>query len=287
MFDFRYHALSLAAVFIALVVGLLLGVAIGDRELVSSAREDLRDSLREDVRRAGEEREEARARLREQEAFAAAVYPILTDGLLRDARIGLVLLGDDDNAPDIVRDALEPTGADLAFVAVVREQLELGAIAERARGTRYADVEREPALVDDLGTRIGIQMVLGGRLIGQVRTPMLKSQSGNFGDVDGVVVLRSGEKPADDDTAKLLADVHDGIVRGLVQTGVPVVGVERRASDPSSIGWFRERELSTVDNVDEIAGHAALVFVLAGNEGAYGRRDSAQALLPPVVGRPR
>jgi hypothetical protein len=31
MFDFRYHALSLAAIFIALVVGLLLGAAIGAR----------------------------------------------------------------------------------------------------------------------------------------------------------------------------------------------------------------------------------------------------------------
>ena len=48
MFDFRYHALSLAAVFIALVVGLLLGVAIGDKELVSGARQELRDSLRAD-----------------------------------------------------------------------------------------------------------------------------------------------------------------------------------------------------------------------------------------------
>ncbi len=78
MFDFRYHALSLAAVFIALVVGLLLGVAIGDKELVSSAQRDLRSSLRADVRQADQERDEAKARLREQEQFADAAYPILT-----------------------------------------------------------------------------------------------------------------------------------------------------------------------------------------------------------------
>ena len=65
MFDFRYHALSLAAVFLALVVGLLLGVAIGDKELVSSAQRDLRSSLRADVRQADQERDEAQARLRE------------------------------------------------------------------------------------------------------------------------------------------------------------------------------------------------------------------------------
>src|ERR671917_765207 len=62
--------------------------------------------------------------------FADAAYPILTGGQLPGARIGLVLLGDDDGAPDIVRDALEPTGADLAFVAVVRERVDLGALAE-------------------------------------------------------------------------------------------------------------------------------------------------------------
>ncbi|MBW3653440.1 MAG: copper transporter [Actinobacteria bacterium] len=60
-----------------------------------------------------------------------------------------------------------------------------------------------------------------------------------------------------------------------------------KGSDPSSIAWFRERELSSVDNLDEPAGRAALVFVLAGSQGAYGRDDSAQALLPPVVRRAR
>ncbi|MGH2941978.1 MAG: copper transporter [Solirubrobacteraceae bacterium] len=287
MFDFRYHALSLAAVFIALVVGLLLGVAIGDKELVSSARQDLRDSLRADVREADQERDDAQARVREQEQFADAAYPILTNRQLPGRRIGLVLLGDDDGAPDIVRQALEPTGADLAFVAVVRENVDVKGLAERARGTRYAGLERDPSLLDDLGKRAGIQMVLGGRLVGRVRTALLQSLSGSFGDLDGVVVLRSSRKPAGEDDAKRLSDLHDGIARGLVQTGVKVVGVERRSSEPSHIGWFRDRELSSVDNVDENAGRAALVFVLAGAQGAYGRRDSAQALLPPVVGRAR
>lgn len=287
MFDFRYHALSLAAVFIALVVGLLLGVAIGDKELVSGAREELRDSLRADVRKADQERDEAKARQREQERFADAAYPILTANQLPDARIGLVLLGDDDGAPEIVRDALEPTGADLAFVAVVRQGVDLAAVAESARGTRYANLEEDPTLLDDLGRRAGIQMVLGGRLIGQVRTGLLRSLSGRFGDLDGVIVMRSTDKPADKEAAERLDALQDGIARGLVQTGVRVVGAERRASEPSSIGWFRDRELSSVDNVDEQAGSAALVFVLAGSQGAYGRRDSAQALLPPVVGRAR
>ncbi|MDP1849627.1 MAG: copper transporter [Solirubrobacteraceae bacterium] len=287
MFDFRYHALSLAAVFIALVVGLLLGVAIGDKELVSSAREDLRSSLRADVRQADQERDEAKARLEDQEDFADEAYPILTRDQLRGRRIGLVVLGDDDAAPDMIRRALEPTGADLALVAVVRENVELQALADRAIGTRYADVAQDADLLDDLGRRVGIQMVLGGRLVRQLRTALLDRLSGSFGNLDGVIVMRPSDRPEDKDAADRLAALQDGIARGLVQTGIKVVGVERRASDPSHIGWYREREMSTVDNIDEHAGRAAMVFVLAGAQGAYGRDDAAQDLLPPVVGRVR
>ncbi len=287
MFDFRYHALSLAAVFIALLVGLLLGVAIGDKELVSSAKNDLRSSLRADVREADRERDQAKSRLREQERFTDDAYPILANDQLRGRRIGLVVLGDDDGAPDMIDEALEPTGADLALVAVVRENIDLDALAEGARGTRYADVARDPSLLDDLGRRVGIQMVLGGRLVGQLRTVLLPSLSGRFGGLDGVVVMRPAVAPKDKDTADRLAVLQDGIARGLVQTGVKVVGVEPRASDPSHIGWYRDREMSSVDNIDEQAGRAAMVFVLAGAQGAYGRGDGAQALLPPVVGQVR
>ena len=287
MFDFRYHALSLAAVFVALVVGLLLGVAIGDKELVSSARQELRESLRADVRQAGRERDEALARVRELDRFGAEAYPILTGGQLRGRRIGLVLLGDDDEAPDLVRRALEPAGADLSLVAVLRDNVELGALGERAQGTRYADVEQQPQLLDDLGRRAGIQIVLGGRLVERLRTVLLQSLSGRFGNLDGVVVMHPPQPPANDDAARRVSALQDGIARGLVATGVKVVGVERRRADPSHIGWYRQRELSSVDNVDEHAGRAALVFVLAGAQGAYGRDDRAQALLPPVVGRAR
>jgi hypothetical protein len=275
--------MSLAAVFIALVVGLLLGVAIGDKELVSSARKDIRDSLRSDVRRADGERDAAKARLATEQQYGDKTYPILTGGRLSGRRIGLVLLGPSDISPDAVRRWLDPAGASLSLVAQVRDDVDPKALAERARGTRYAAVDSRPELVGALGRRAGIQMVDGGRLVGQLRTALLQSLSGEFGDLDGVVVIRPPTLPRDKAAAERLAALQDGITRGLAQTGVKVVGIEASDTDPSQIGWYRDRELSTVDNVDETAGHAALVFVLAGADGAFGRRDDAQDLLPPVV----
>ena len=48
MFDFRYHALSLVAVFLALGIGIVLGATLGD-SVVSEANKDVRSSLRGDV----------------------------------------------------------------------------------------------------------------------------------------------------------------------------------------------------------------------------------------------
>ena len=49
MFDYRYHALSLAAVLLALAVGVLIGVAIGDSNLVSSAKNGIVHNLESEV----------------------------------------------------------------------------------------------------------------------------------------------------------------------------------------------------------------------------------------------
>ena len=46
MFDFRYHVASLTAVFLALVIGILVGVGIADRGLLDQAKKTLLESAR-------------------------------------------------------------------------------------------------------------------------------------------------------------------------------------------------------------------------------------------------
>ena len=122
MFDFRYHALSLVAVFLALMIGLLLGVAIGDQGLVSSAEQNVRDSLRKDVRDARAESAGLRKELAERRRFEQAVYPLLVDDRLAGQRIGLIGMGGlPDGAIRAVRRALENTGGRLSAVGIVRE----------------------------------------------------------------------------------------------------------------------------------------------------------------------
>ena len=62
MFDFRYHALSLGAVFLALGLGIVLGATLGD-QVVSTANRDLRSSLRGEVEKARSNARDASAQV--------------------------------------------------------------------------------------------------------------------------------------------------------------------------------------------------------------------------------
>src|SRR4051812_42078736 len=114
MFDFRYHALSLVAVFLALAIGLLLGVAIGDQGLVSSAERDIRSSLRRDVRNARNESDRLRTDLNEEKQREEQLYPLMAGGRLPGGRIGIVAFGSvPDSVVRSVREGLAPTGGTL------------------------------------------------------------------------------------------------------------------------------------------------------------------------------
>jgi hypothetical protein len=286
VFDFRYHALSLVAVFLALAVGLLLGTAIGDSGLVSSAKQDIEQSLRGDVKASRAQADELRSELDRRDSYEKQTFPDLVAGRLSGEQIALVFLGDtNESAVDEVRESLEAAGANLRWVGALREPPDVAGLAERAQGSRYAALGIDPTLLAPFAHRMGVQLVTGGRLVSQVRPALLRSFSGDLGVVDGVVVMRSPKRPEETDDEKgTTVTLEDGLVSGMNRTDVPVVGVEELDTDPSQVDWYRSRGMASVDSIDQVSGRAALVFALAGADGAYGLKSSAEALLPRVVG---
>ena len=284
MFDFRYHALSLISVFLALVLGLLLGVAIGDKGLVSSAERDIRASLRGDVRKAQAESENLRSQLDEQNKFLQEAYPLMVGSRLIGERVGVVTLGNiSDSEIGNVRDALEATGARLTSVASLRTPLDLPALSQASLGTPYQNLQTDPKLAKRFGERVGAgYMAGGGRLLQRVRRALLASSSGALGGVDSVVVIREPrtfQKPQQD----VLNSFEDGLMSGLSANNGTVVGVETTDTKPSQVGWYRDHDMASVDDVDQLPGRAALVFALAGADGAFGSKSSADALLPKAA----
>jgi hypothetical protein len=280
VFDFRYHALSIVAVFLALAIGLLLGVAIGDKGLVSSAERDIRSSLRKDVRNARADSARLRKQLAERDNLEEQLYPLMVGGRLPGQRVGLISLGSvPDEVVDDVRSALGPTGGRLVQVSVIRVPPDTRALARELRGTRFEGLATNPKALNAFGRRIGADFVKNGNALRRVKGTLLESSSGTSNGLGGVVLYREGEEltGAARDTA---AAFEDGVVAGLKRTQVPLVGVEESSRDPSGVPWLKDHGISSVDNVDELTGKASMVFVLGGASGAFGTDGDADRLVP-------
>jgi hypothetical protein len=128
---------------------------------------------------------------------------------------------------------------------------------------------------------MGRQIVAGGELPQRVRHSLFSSSRGEFDPLDAVVLVRDREGLKGREAA--LEDAfEDSLIAGLKRSKAALAAVERQDADPSQVGFFKDRGVSTVDDIELVAGHTALVYVLAGAEGQFG--TGGGKLLPP---RPR
>ncbi len=281
----RYHAASLAAVFLALAVGILIGVGFGS-DIVNGTADDLEESLASDLDSARADVDELEAQLAEENDLSAALAPAVVENRLRGREVAIVALGAlDESLTDGVRGALEPAGAKVQEIAVVREPPDGDAAAAVvARPNRNESRAEELARASRVAGR---SLVTGGAKFADLRAALFSRYSGEPGDIDGVVIVRQrpadlqGREGTDTDT------VEDGIIAG-IQEALPdrrlaVVGTEEADADPSSIPFFSDRGVASVDNIDELAGKVSLVYVLGGAEGEFGVKDTADALLPDLL----
>ena len=283
MFDLRYHVASLAAVFVALLIGILVGVGLTGK---------VDDAEKNELRRRAAAAESQLQSINEQQATASREsnalrrlgmlgYPLLMDDRLRDRRVALLFVGPaDETVQSSVATALEDAGArGLARMRALNLPVDQDrfdrALAGRASLARYQGPER----LSELGRLLAQELVVGGdaEAWDALSTDLVIGQSGRAGPpVEGVVVARTVD-PQEGDTARFLR----GLYEGLADTGVPAVGVEKSSDNPSAIDVFDRAGLASVDNVETPPGRLALALVLAGAEpGHYGVKETAERALP-------
>jgi hypothetical protein len=297
MFDFRYHLVSLAAVFIALAVGILLGAAIsgklGDAEnaLMKDRVKSISDQLAQERSRSDiiERRSEAA-----QELLTDA-YPALMANRLAEKGFAVLFLGPVDSS---VRSAVERTLADADAGSPVRlvaldSPVDPQELDSALQGDELLAQYAEGG--DDFGA---LGEALGRDLIEGAGTPLwttlssslIEERSGTTATpVDGAIVVQTWHEPdppgdADQQSrTRATESLFEGLIRGLESTSLPVVGVQTTGAE-TDLALFRQASVSSVDDVDAVAGRLALALLLQGAEpGHYGVKDSATSGIAPPI----
>ena len=288
MFDLRYHVASLAAVFLMLVVGILIGIGISGRGFVSDAERtrlngDIAD-LREQVEAASADIDDLRRRQKVAEDFVKGAYPALAENRLAGKRFAVVVVGSvDQRSLEFVQAAIDDDASGhVTRMRAMTMPLRLDAVESALKSHReFSGYVGDEELIN-LGRDLARELVSGGKtpLWDALETEIVEQRDGSFGrPVDGVVVIRSAG-PQAGPTSRFLG----GLYQGLGSTGEPAVGVEQTRVEQSAIPVFQRYRLSTVDGIDTELGQLALVLLLDGADpGDYGIRDTADdGILPPI-----
>ena len=207
MFDLRYHVASLAAVFVALLIGILVGVAMSGK--VDDAE---KQSLQSDVNRLEAQLDAASERrvtgTREQKAFRAFVknaYPALIADRLVGKRIAIIFVGPVDAG---LRRAIERAVDDAGSSAPLRiRALKVPVDPSKLDGELDGDLaEYRTGGLEDLGGELARELVDGGDTPAwdAVSPLIVEEKAGSFRrPADGVVVVRT-VKAQQGETAQFL-----------------------------------------------------------------------------------
>lgn len=284
MFDLRYHVASLAAVFFALVIGILVGVALASHGLGHAERQQ----LEHDLHAAQADNTSLQAQLREYRkdaAFVGNAYGAVMQNRLQGMRVAVLFVGKvDDRTRSAIEQTLTDGGATLLRLRGISVPVDAHTI-EQALGNRkqLASYTSGTDRFRRIGTELADEFVAGRDtpLWDALESNLVEERSGSSRrPADAVVVVRTAQPQ----TRLASAQLVSSLLSELGSLSTPTVGVERDHTRPSTVPAFSRFGLSTVDDVDLPIGRVALAVLLAspGTSAAhYGLRDG-ETILPPI-----
>jgi hypothetical protein len=285
MFDLRYHVASLAAVFFALVIGILVGVALASHGLGNAERKKLEADLSAANARVDDLTAQAKAD-KVETAFAGSAYDAVMANRLRGAHVGVLFIGPvDHTVRTLVDTTLNDAGASLTRMRALTLPVNAHAIqGELAKHSALAAYAVGPKRFLNVGRELATEFVAGKNtsLWDALEDQLVEVRSGSGKQpVDAVVLVRTAKPQTRPASAQLVA----GLFRAFADGGVPTVGVEIRGTFPSAVPTYKHYNLSSVDDLDLPEGRVALAVLLASDPpttGHYGLQDVDDAIVPTI-----
>ena len=306
MINFRFHLVSLTAVFLALAVGIGVGAAVVDQATVDLLRRQL-DQVETRRDRTNSENAALRTELARWDDFSRQAGDQVVSGRLQDVPLLLVAVeGVDRGSMASLRESVVAAGATYEGTVWLTSKWrlvqpdharELGGIVGGLVGEERPDVVRRAALGRLAeswagGDRAPLLAALAAAAFATFEAPAASPAPLSSLPLQGtryVIVSGEGAAVPSESLAVPLTELL------ALEGGIPIVAAEPGAAAPKPedrppfVGPLRANSdvaarLSTVDNVDDYRGRVAVVLALdvlgQGRTGHFGVRPGAQRLVP-------
>lgn len=319
MIDFRYHLVSIIAIFLALALGLVVGA--------SALRGSVTEQLRNQGARLNQENQELRAQKRATDqvntyngqVMATIAGQVVADRLKGESVVFVGAPGADEQMRAQTADMVNKAGArisgyvalqdkyldpnQLTVLSQLTDRLKPAGVTFPADATPYerTALELAAALVTKQAGRPGQDDPAAGQVLSGFKAAGFLNYSGQPATraTLAVVLAPSAAAKGKDAEARNKALVALPIALYRYGNGTVAVGDADSAAEGGMLSALRDEDeakgnLSTVDMADHRSGQLATVFALSdakeGKAGDYGTGSEADGPLPtpgPAVSRKR
>lgn len=283
-FNLKYHIASLVAVFLALGLGMLIGIAVPASDALDRQRQGLAASLEVQLAGLRQKNDYLQARVKSLEMdnnirlrFEEEVVPVLVADRLAGRSIAVIVTSG-SRMPNGLAGMFQASGAGIQSVTVLRGLAvgDRGSLLERL-GWPEMD---EKTFNSRVALEVSGAVLDGGRgVLDILAAEGVLSAEGNYGGpVDDVVIVggSSEKRLAKADSIDL------PLIDRLRARSVNVYGVEESRAAFSCIKEYQRKGITTVDNIDTAPGQVSLVYAISGQPGQYGIKSTARNLLPAM-----
>lgn len=307
MISFRFHIVSLTAIFLALAIGIAIGAGVVDRQTVAFLEQRL-DDVRDNADQTSAENDRLEADVSQWERFGDEGAAALVRGKLNAPVVVVGVQGVDRRTVDDLRQLLVAAGARLQGTVWFTNKLKLANPDDvrELQGILGVASARPDTLRRALAARAAEGWVQGGAptilpALVEARFVDFEAPSGEPVDVALLVpagtftVVVSGAR-AEVPNVELTAPFVSALVQRFPTTVLAAEpGREATPDRPGERAVFLRPlrgdtavadKLATVDNLEDLRGRVAAVLAVAGltegKTGHYGIGPGAQRLVPEV-----
>jgi len=284
--DFRYHIVTLVAVFLALGIGIIIGSALLGNDAIVQQQKELTDRLEGQLDEMRTQNKAVQAKVEElegniivQQQFEKQIMPALVTGKLIGKSVAIVETNNYGMRDELLN-SLEMAGAQVVSITTVLNGLKLtNDKQEIINNLRLQSNDQE--FTKQLVTQIVEGIITGERqaVINTLAQAETLKTIGEYGvSLDGIIII-GGSPDKSLINTKL---VDDTIISLFLENGTPVFGVEEANIPFSYMKEYQKFGISTVDNIDTVPGQLALISAMNGKPGNYGVKPTAKRLLPSM-----
>lgn len=290
MINMRYLIVSLASVFLALGIGMFIGLNFDGQEIFLDQQETLVNDMEykfEEIRTANEELQQ-NITLKNQEIdnygeFANIIFPKLINSKLQNMNIAIIETNDDYSYTEIPL-TIQKADGEVSSTIYIKKEFLLEESEKTDEIYKYFTQEKGEIIDKDNFSTFLSEKVAQSILEQDLQTlEYLQDQEvieleGEYGENIDCFIIAGGSDSEDEISIVDTIDVP--FIKMIKQHNIPIIGVEKSDVKNSYIETYKKQKISTIDNIDSIIGQYSLVEVILGNSGNYGVKSSADFITP-------